>query len=59
MIFGVKKYADALWKVCESRNIKVNLQTCLIEVRGDSKEAVFQNLQNPKEKFVQKVLILI
>ncbi|KAK0165985.1 hypothetical protein PV328_004450 [Microctonus aethiopoides] len=58
VIFGVKKYADALWKVCESRNIKVNLQTCLIEVRGDTKEAVFQNLQNPKEKFVQKYSFL-
>ncbi|XP_015524956.1 sulfide:quinone oxidoreductase, mitochondrial [Neodiprion lecontei] len=49
VIFGVKKYADALWKVCQSRNISVNLQTNLIEIRTSKNEAVFQNLQNPDE----------
>ncbi|XP_044259033.1 sulfide:quinone oxidoreductase, mitochondrial, partial [Tribolium madens] len=49
VIFGVKKYADALWKVCEERNINVNLRTNLIEVRPDKREAVFQNLDKPEE----------
>ena len=32
VIFGVKHYADALWKVVEKRNLKVNLRTNLVEV---------------------------
>ena len=32
VIFGVKKYADALWEVCKERNINVNLRQHLIEV---------------------------
>ncbi|XP_058798033.1 sulfide:quinone oxidoreductase, mitochondrial [Phymastichus coffea] len=51
VIFGVKKYADALWEVCNRRNIKVNLQTNLIEIRPDKKEAVFQNLAKPENKY--------
>ncbi|KAJ8975879.1 hypothetical protein NQ317_015212 [Molorchus minor] len=34
VIFGVKKYADALWKVCEERDINVNLRTNLIKVNA-------------------------
>ncbi|XP_069946797.1 sulfide:quinone oxidoreductase, mitochondrial isoform X2 [Cherax quadricarinatus] len=49
VIFGVKKYADALWEVVKERNIKVNLRQNLIEVKPDSKEAVFQNLDKPEE----------
>lgn len=49
-IFGVKKYADALWKVVESRrNITVNLAHNLTEVRSDSKTAVFKNLSTGEE----------
>eukprot|EP00088_Acartia_fossae_P059210 TRINITY_DN7002_c0_g1_i1.p1 TRINITY_DN7002_c0_g1~~TRINITY_DN7002_c0_g1_i1.p1 ORF type:complete len:451 (+),score=110.01 TRINITY_DN7002_c0_g1_i1:32-1354(+) len=44
VLFGVKKYADALWKVVEDRGINVNLRHSLIEVKADSKEAVFQHL---------------
>lgn len=57
VIFGVKKYADALWKVCEGRQIKVHLSTNLIEIRPDKCEAVFQNLVKPEEKRVEKVFI--
>ena len=32
VIFGVKKYADALWEVVKGRNINVNLRQHLIEV---------------------------
>ncbi|XP_014214920.1 sulfide:quinone oxidoreductase, mitochondrial [Copidosoma floridanum] len=50
VLFGVKKYADALWEVCNSRNIKVNCRTNLIEIRSDEREAVFQNLDKPEIK---------
>ncbi|XP_045616214.2 sulfide:quinone oxidoreductase, mitochondrial isoform X2 [Procambarus clarkii] len=49
VIFGVKKYADALWEIVKERNITVNLRQNLIEVKPDSKEAVFQNLDKPDE----------
>lgn len=49
VIFGVKHYADALWKVVEKRNINVNLRQNLIEVKPDTKEAIFQNLDKPEE----------
>lgn len=55
VIFGVKKYADALWKVCKKRDIKVNLRTNLIEVIPDKKLAVFQNLDKPEEKSTWEV----
>jgi len=44
VLFGVKKYADALWKVVEQRGINVNLRHNLIEVKSDTKEAVFEHL---------------
>jgi len=44
VLFGVKKYADALWKVVEERGINVNLRHSLVEVKADSKEAVFEHL---------------
>ena len=49
VLFGVKKYADALWEVVKERDINVNLRSNLIEVKPDSKEAIFQNLDKPKE----------
>ncbi|XP_011312197.1 sulfide:quinone oxidoreductase, mitochondrial [Fopius arisanus] len=58
VIFGVKKYADALWAVCERRNIRVNLQSSLIEINNFKKEAIFKNLKNPGEKITQKYSFL-
>lgn len=55
VIFGVKVYADALWKVAKSRNINVNLRTCLVEVHPEKNEAVFQNLDKPEQKFTVEV----
>lgn len=55
VIFGVKKYADALQDVCNRRNITVNTQTNLIEIRPDKKEAVFQDLTKPENKFTMEV----
>ncbi|KXJ81652.1 hypothetical protein RP20_CCG018303 [Aedes albopictus] len=51
VIFGVKHYADQLWKIVEKRDIKVNLRTNLIEVIPDKNQAVFENLDKPEEKF--------
>ncbi|XP_017563797.1 sulfide:quinone oxidoreductase, mitochondrial [Pygocentrus nattereri] len=49
VLFGVKKYADALWEIVKSRDLNVNLRHNLIEVRPDKREAVFENLDNPGE----------
>lgn len=49
VLFGVKKYADALWKVVEQRNIKVNLRRNLVKIKPKEKIAVFQNLDVPEE----------
>lgn len=47
VIFGVKKYADALLEVIKERNLAVNYKHNLIEVRADKQEAVFENLDKP------------
>ncbi|CAJ1056451.1 sulfide:quinone oxidoreductase%2C mitochondrial-like [Xyrichtys novacula] len=52
VIFGVKKYADALWEIVKQRDLQVNLRTNLIEVRPDKQEAVFENLDKPGETTV-------
>ena len=48
-IFGVKKYADVLINIVESRNIKLNFKINVIEVRPDSMEAVFEVLGAPEK----------
>lgn len=48
VIFGVKKYADSLWKICRSRGIEVNLRTNLKCIEPDRKTAWFENLDNPE-----------
>lgn len=58
VIFGVKKYADALWKVCEKRDIKVNLRTNLIQIQPDKRRAVFENLDNPDLKTTFEVCLV-
>ena len=50
VIFGVKKYADALWKVVEERGIEVNNRSNLVEVNPDSREAIFENLDDPSKR---------
>ncbi|NXR78510.1 SQOR protein, partial [Pycnonotus jocosus] len=47
VIFGVKKYADALLEVIKDRDLAVNYKRNLIEVRADKQEAVFENLDRP------------
>lgn len=48
VIFGVKKYADALWSICRARGIEVNLRTNLVSIEPDRKIAWFENLDNPE-----------
>lgn len=50
VLFGVKYFADALWKVVENRNIQVNLKTELVEVIGDKNIAVFASVDDPKTR---------
>ena len=47
VIFAVKKYADALHQVIRERNIAVNYRRELIEVKPDTKEAIFKLLDDP------------
>eukprot|EP00095_Tigriopus_kingsejongensis_P008451 maker-scaffold18_size714446-snap-gene-1.15 protein:Tk08451 transcript:maker-scaffold18_size714446-snap-gene-1.15-mRNA-1 annotation:"sulfide:quinone mitochondrial precursor" len=49
VIFGVEKYANALWKIVGERHIDVNLRSNLVEVNPDTREAFFQNLDKPDE----------
>ncbi|XP_017769490.1 PREDICTED: sulfide:quinone oxidoreductase, mitochondrial [Nicrophorus vespilloides] len=58
VLFGVKKYADALWKIVKERNINVNLRTNLIEVRPSEKVAVFENLDKPEQKTTMEYSML-
>lgn len=44
VIFGVKKYANSLMKVVDSRGLKLNFKRNLIEVRPETSEALFENL---------------
>ncbi|RLU21349.1 hypothetical protein DMN91_005722 [Ooceraea biroi] len=58
VIFGVKKYADSLWNVCKSRDITVNLQTNLVKVDPDKRQATFEKLNSPGETLVQEYSLL-
>ncbi|CAH2274044.1 sulfide:quinone oxidoreductase, mitochondrial [Pelobates cultripes] len=58
VIFGVKKYADALLDIIRERNIQVNYRHNLIEVRADKQEAVFENLDKPGETKVYQYEML-
>ncbi|NWI08416.1 SQOR protein, partial [Crypturellus soui] len=58
VIFGVKKYADALLEIIKERNITVNYRRNLVEVRPDKQEAVFENLDKPGVTEVHQYEIL-
>lgn len=49
-IFGVKKYADALSKIVKEREIKLNFKRNLFAIKPDSKEAVFEVLDDSKSE---------
>jgi sulfide:quinone oxidoreductase len=48
-IFGVKKYAAALSKIVERKEIQTNFRQDLVAVRPKPKEAVFRNLDDGSE----------
>lgn len=56
VLFGVKKYADALWGVVEDKNITVNLQHNLVRVRPGSKEAVFEKADKSRVVMSYEIL---
>ncbi|XP_046959305.1 sulfide:quinone oxidoreductase, mitochondrial [Vanessa cardui] len=58
VIFGVKKYADALMKVVKRKNINVNYKTVLKEVRPDRREAVFYNVDDKTKESTQAYSLL-
>jgi len=55
VLFGVKHYADALWKIVKARDINVNLRHNLIEVIPKEKKAVFELLDEPGKTEVYDV----
>lgn len=48
-IFKVTKYADALMKVIERKGLETHFKHSLVEVRPDSREAVFQDMDKNTE----------
>merc|ERR1719341_1153684 len=59
VLFGVKKYADALWEVVKGRGINVHLRQHLVEIKPASKEAVFENLDTNEQTTVPYDMIHI
>ena len=47
-IFGVKKYADSLTQIVKKRDIELNFKRNLIEIRPETKEAIFEILGDSK-----------
>jgi sulfide:quinone oxidoreductase len=56
-IFGVAKYRNALEKVISDRGMQTCFRHSLIEVRGDTREAIFTQLDT-KEEVVMKFDLL-
>ena len=52
VIFGVKKYAQSLWKVVERKGIQVNLHHNLLEVIPKERKAIFI-VTNPENNTVE------
>lgn len=52
MIFGVKKYADALLKLVNSYHIQLNFKHDLIEIDGEKKLATFRLMESEDGKTV-------
>ncbi|USK36461.1 NAD(P)/FAD-dependent oxidoreductase (plasmid) [Bacillus sp. F19] len=56
-IFGVKKYADALNKVIERKKVETCFKHNLIEIDGEKKQAVFENLDTEERVTMQYDMI--
>jgi len=55
VIFGVKHYAEALMKLIKRRNITLNVQRNLVEVRHKDNIAVFEDLAKPGVHYEETV----
>lgn len=56
-IFGVKKYADSLYKVIARKGIETHFSTELVALRPDSKEAVFEPTGGGDQMVIQYDMI--
>jgi sulfide:quinone oxidoreductase len=52
-IFGVPKYKKALEKVVKRKEIEAKFRTDLIEIKGDTREAIFKNLDTGEESTIK------
>lgn len=50
VLFGVKYFADALWKVVEKRDIEVNANSELVEVNAKRNIATFVNVVDRSQR---------
>ncbi|MFW2389752.1 MAG: FAD/NAD(P)-binding oxidoreductase [Polyangiales bacterium] len=48
-IFGIPKYAQALSKIVEERNIQTQFSKSLVEVRPETREAIFRDVNGAEE----------
>ncbi|XP_065839419.1 sulfide:quinone oxidoreductase, mitochondrial-like isoform X3 [Oscarella lobularis] len=53
VIFGAKKYAATLNQVAKCKDVNLNFRHNLVEVKGKSKEAIFENLDTQEKKTVK------
>ncbi|UHA76008.1 FAD/NAD(P)-binding oxidoreductase [Paenibacillus sp. 481] len=51
-IFAVKKYADALQQVIARKSITARYRRDLVEIRKDTKEAVFEHLDTKEQEII-------
>lgn len=56
-IFAVKKYADTLEKVIERKEIETRFRRNLVEVRPETKEAVFEHLDTKEQEVIKYDLL--
>jgi sulfide:quinone oxidoreductase len=52
-IFTIKKYGDALTRICDRRDLTRHMNMNLEEVRPGSKEAIFRDIENGREEVVR------
>lgn len=57
VIFGVKKYAETLLDIVEQRNINVHLRMNLVQVKPDTREAVFEHVDTNERVSVKYDLL--
>ena len=51
-IFSAPKYAAVMSRICKERGIQVNLKHNLVEIKPDTREAVFANLNTDPNELI-------